>query len=155
MRWWSNSSTVARPSCPCRGTPDSLTAVGRNGNTGDSLARAKAYTGPTWTKTSASKGFLPDGSPERHRHRYAVGLKSGRLADLSLAAAEQRRSVRVVRSDPEILGGTPVFVGTRVPVKTLYDDIEAGGLVDGFLTDFSSVTREKSVAVLGNGPSDD
>jgi uncharacterized protein (DUF433 family) len=54
----------------------------------------------------------------------------------------------VVHSDPEILGGTPVFVGTRVPVKTLYDYLEAGDTLDEFLNDFPSVTRERAVAAL-------
>ena len=42
----------------------------------------------------------------------------------------------VVHSDPQILGGTPVFVGTRVPVKTLYEYLEAGDSLDEFLNDF-------------------
>lgn len=54
----------------------------------------------------------------------------------------------VVHSDPEILGGTPVFVGTRVPVKTLYDYLEAGDSLGEFLNDFPSVTREQAVAAL-------
>lgn len=54
----------------------------------------------------------------------------------------------VVHSDPEILGGTPVFVGTRVPVKTLYDYLEAGDTLDEFLNDFPSVTREQAIAAL-------
>jgi len=54
----------------------------------------------------------------------------------------------VVHSDPEILGGTPVFVGTRVPVKTLFDYLEAGDTLDEFLNDFPSVTREQAVAAL-------
>jgi uncharacterized protein (DUF433 family) len=54
----------------------------------------------------------------------------------------------VVHSDPEILGGTPVFVGTRVPVKNLYDYLEAGDPLDDFLNDFPSVTREQAVAAL-------
>ena len=54
----------------------------------------------------------------------------------------------VVHSDPEILGGTPVFVGTRVPVKNLYDYLEAGDSLGEFLTDFPSVTREQAVAAL-------
>jgi uncharacterized protein (DUF433 family) len=51
-------------------------------------------------------------------------------------------------SDPEIMGGTPVFVGTRVPVETLLDDLEAGDPLDEFLEDFPSVSREQVVAVL-------
>ena len=54
----------------------------------------------------------------------------------------------VVHSDPEILGGTPVFVGTRVPVKNLFDYLEAGDSLDRFLDSFPSVTREQAVAAL-------
>jgi uncharacterized protein (DUF433 family) len=55
---------------------------------------------------------------------------------------------RVVHSDPEILGGTPVFVGTRVPVKNLIDYLEAGDSLDEFLDAFPSVTREQAIAAL-------
>lgn len=54
----------------------------------------------------------------------------------------------VVHRDPEILGGTPVFVGTRVPVKNLFDYLEAGDSLDEFLASFPSVTREQAVAAL-------
>ena len=54
----------------------------------------------------------------------------------------------VVHSDPEILGGTPVFVGTRVPVKNLFDYLEAGDSLDEFLESFPSVTREHAIAAL-------
>lgn len=54
----------------------------------------------------------------------------------------------IVHSDPEILGGTPVFVGTRVPLKTLYDHLEAGDSLDDFLDDFPGVTRAQAVAAL-------
>lgn len=57
----------------------------------------------------------------------------------------------IVHSDPEILGGTPVFVGTRVPVKSLYDHLEAGDSLDEFLESFPSVTREQAVAALELG----
>lgn len=53
---------------------------------------------------------------------------------------------RIIHSDPDILGGTPVFVGTRVPVKTLLDYLEAGDSLDEFLDHFPSVTREQAVA---------
>ena len=53
-----------------------------------------------------------------------------------------------LQSDPEIMGGTPVFVGTRVPVQTLLDYLEAGDSLDLFLEDFPSVSREQVVAVL-------
>jgi uncharacterized protein (DUF433 family) len=54
----------------------------------------------------------------------------------------------VVHSDPEIMGGTPVFRGTRVPVQTLLDYFEAGHSLAEFLDDFPSVTREQAIAVL-------
>ena len=54
----------------------------------------------------------------------------------------------VIHSNPDILGGTPVFVGTRVPVKTLLDYLEAGDRLDEFLDHFPSVSREQAVAAL-------
>jgi uncharacterized protein (DUF433 family) len=54
----------------------------------------------------------------------------------------------VIHSDPEILGGTPVFVGTRVPVQSLFDHLEAGDSIDDFLEGFPSVQREQVIAVL-------
>ncbi len=54
----------------------------------------------------------------------------------------------VVHSDPEILGGTPVFVETRVPFQTLLDYLEAGDTLDQFLDDFPTVAREKAIAAL-------
>jgi hypothetical protein len=50
--------------------------------------------------------------------------------------------------DPEVLGGTPVFRGTRVPVRTLIEYLEGGQTVDEFVDDFPSVRREQVVAVL-------
>jgi uncharacterized protein (DUF433 family) len=54
----------------------------------------------------------------------------------------------IVHRDPEILGGTPVFVGTRVPVKTLFDYLEAGDSLGVFLDDFPSVNRDQAIAAL-------
>jgi uncharacterized protein (DUF433 family) len=54
----------------------------------------------------------------------------------------------VVNSDPDILSGTPVFVGTRVPVQSLFDYLEAGDTLDEFLRQFPSVSREQAVAAL-------
>lgn len=51
-------------------------------------------------------------------------------------------------SDPEILGGEPVFRGTRVPVATLFEHLESDCPLDEFLENFPSVTREAAVAVL-------
>ncbi len=54
----------------------------------------------------------------------------------------------VIHSDPETLGGTPVFVGTRVPVQSLFDYLEGGETLDEFLLQFPSVTREQAIAAL-------
>jgi len=54
----------------------------------------------------------------------------------------------IVHSDPEIMGGTPVFVGTRVPVESLFDHLKAGDSIEVFLDGFPSVKREQVVAVL-------
>jgi uncharacterized protein (DUF433 family) len=54
----------------------------------------------------------------------------------------------IIHSDPEILGGTPVFVGTRVPVTTLLDYLESGDSLDEFLDQFPTVSREQAVAAL-------
>ncbi len=55
---------------------------------------------------------------------------------------------RVINIDPEILGGTPVFLGTRVPVKNLFDYLEEGETMEEFLEDFPSVEKEQVVKLL-------
>jgi uncharacterized protein (DUF433 family) len=54
----------------------------------------------------------------------------------------------LITSDPNRLGGTPCFTGTRVPVKTLFDHLTAGDPLEVFLEDFPSVSREHAVAVI-------
>jgi uncharacterized protein (DUF433 family) len=55
---------------------------------------------------------------------------------------------QIIHSDPEILGGTPVFVGTRVPVDALIDFLEGGDTVEDFLENYPGVTREQVFAFL-------
>lgn len=55
---------------------------------------------------------------------------------------------RFINIDSEILGGTPVFYGTRVPIKNLYDYLETGETIDDFLEDFENVKREQVIRVL-------
>ena len=57
------------------------------------------------------------------------------------------KSTQIV-SDPEIMGGTPVFVGTRVPVRILFEHLQAGDALEVFLEDFPSVSRAAAVQVL-------
>jgi uncharacterized protein (DUF433 family) len=59
-----------------------------------------------------------------------------------------QRVQNVVHIDPEIMSGTPVFIGTRVPLYNLFDYLEAGDSLDKFLASFPSVTREQAVAAL-------
>ncbi len=54
----------------------------------------------------------------------------------------------VVHRDPDILSGTPVFVGTRVTVQSLFDYLEGGDTLDEFLRQFPSVRREQAIAAL-------
>ena len=56
--------------------------------------------------------------------------------------------MKVINIDKEILGGTPVFNGTRVPIKNLFDYLETGETIDEFLDDFPSVGREQIVKLL-------
>jgi len=55
---------------------------------------------------------------------------------------------QVVHSDPDILDGVPVFVGTRVPLRSLFDYLEAGDTLDEFLRRFPSVAREQATAAI-------
>ena len=57
------------------------------------------------------------------------------------------KSPRVI-SDPDILGGTPVFIGTRVPVRIIFEHLEAGDSLEVFLEDFPSVSRALAIQVL-------
>ncbi len=54
----------------------------------------------------------------------------------------------VISTSPDVMGGTPVFAGTRVPVKTLLDYLKAGESIDDFLDGFPTVTREQVIALL-------
>ena len=57
----------------------------------------------------------------------------------------------IIHSDPGIMGGTPVFVGTRVPLQNLIDSLEGGESIDEFLEGFPSVRREQVIAVIEAG----
>jgi uncharacterized protein (DUF433 family) len=76
--------------------------------------------------------------PARSGHRSLTGRMR---QDSSMSSS-------VVHSDPEILCGTPVFVGTRVPFRSLIDYLEQGSTLAEFLEDFPTVTREQAVAAL-------
>lgn len=56
--------------------------------------------------------------------------------------------MKAIVKDPDILGGTPVFRGTRVPIQTLFDYLEGGDTLEDFLKGFPTVTRESAIAAL-------
>ena len=58
---------------------------------------------------------------------------------------------QIWHSDPEIMGGVPVFTGTRVPVRSLFDYLEGGESIEDFLDGFPSVKREQVIAVIEAG----
>jgi uncharacterized protein (DUF433 family) len=58
------------------------------------------------------------------------------------------KNTSIISTSPEIMGGTPVFVGTRVPIQTLLDYLKAGESIDDFLDGFPTVTREQVIALL-------
>lgn len=76
-----------------------------------------------------------------------VKVRRSRVAALLTFESEQVSRLPIV-SDPEILGGTPVFRGTRVPVAALLDNLAAGLSLDEFLDNFPTVTREQALQVL-------
>lgn len=66
-----------------------------------------------------------------------------------MVSAEELQGI--IHSDPEIMGGTPVFVGTRVPLQNLIDYLEGGESVEDFLEAFPTVNREQAIAVIEAG----
>jgi uncharacterized protein (DUF433 family) len=79
-----------------------------------------------------------------HRRRdAAAALQSG--LELHYPSMDP---TQIVHSDPEILGGTPIFAGTRVPVDALIDFLEGGDTIDDFLENYPGVTREQVFAFL-------
>lgn len=57
-------------------------------------------------------------------------------------------SRKIINIDPEILGGTPVFAGTRVPIESLFDHLGDGVSIDDFIEDFPTVKREQAIEIL-------
>jgi uncharacterized protein (DUF433 family) len=75
------------------------------------------------------------------RKSKSVLRRMGRCGILTIVSS-------AISQDPEILGGEPVFAGTRVPVKSLFDHLEAGDSIEEFLEGFPSVKREQVIALL-------
>jgi uncharacterized protein (DUF433 family) len=67
---------------------------------------------------------------------------------LGIGTSKIMQPSQIAHSDPEILGGTPVFVGTRVPIQTLLVYLEKGETIETFLDNFPTVAREQVIAFL-------
>jgi uncharacterized protein (DUF433 family) len=75
-------------------------------------------------------------------------LSAGSELELADRGTNMSNTASVIHSDPDILGGTPVFVGTRVPFRNLIDYLERNHSLDEFLDSFPSVSPEQAVASL-------
>lgn len=81
--------------------------------------------------------------------RQILALPCSRfIADVKSRILSLMDPKQIVHSDPEILGGTPVFVGTRVPVQALLDFLEGGDTIEEFLDNYPGVTRDQAIAFL-------
>jgi len=126
----------------------------------DSFSQTEGWLREIGASSSRVRLFvIPDNAALTYGGRVGVGcrvkvshqrlLRLGRLHPVS-----KRDMLRVmdpkqiVQSDPDIVSGTPVFVGTRVPVQALLDYLEGGETIDEFLDDFPSVSREQAIAFL-------
>jgi uncharacterized protein (DUF433 family) len=88
--------------------------------------------------------------PEHFLFPYHGIVQIGSAISLLISKLRLEYAMRsvVVKIDPDILGGTPCFTGTRVPVKARFDYLEDGDSLDAFLDDFPSVRHEQAVALL-------
>jgi uncharacterized protein (DUF433 family) len=80
--------------------------------------------------------------------RYALGCSTRVYSEVLDGMPSMAQLSKIVHSDPDILGGTPVFVDTRVPIQSLFDYLEGGETLDEFLRQFPSVKRKQAVAAL-------
>jgi uncharacterized protein (DUF433 family) len=104
---------------------------------------AKVSTFLTWFTAAAERWYQP--------RPKAVGCMPelyARLLRVYTGVTSMTQLSAIVQSDPAILGGTPVFVGTRVPIQSLFDYLEGGETLDEFLRQFPSVRRDQAIAVL-------
>ena len=114
---------------------------------GDDLAEYYQHTG--WKSLQIHTGFLLGHELNIFAASPWIDYNSHRGALMSLVIEEKEIDSLAITIDPEVLSGTPVFRGTRVPVDALLSNIEAGLTVDEFLENFPTVTREQALQVLG------
>jgi uncharacterized protein (DUF433 family) len=77
------------------------------------------------------------------------GCSTATVVAEAIVVEQQKIDVRdLISRDPRVLGGLPVFAGTRVPVRTLFEFLEAGDDLDAFLADYPNVRREQALAAI-------
>src|SRR3970040_193107 len=121
-----------------------IIALRRPGPRPATMARGSRISGKA-TRISVSRMMTGSGQVRRsHKaHSRQIGGRGGSHGEIRMMQLSQ-----VVQSNPDILGGTPVFVGTRVPVPSIFDHLEGGDALDEFLHQFHSVTREQAIGGL-------
>jgi uncharacterized protein (DUF433 family) len=100
------------------------------------------------SKPSGKSWRFDDGGPLQRLLSNSVRIVVVRGGILEREGTDMPAKSDVVHSESDILSGTPVFVGTRVPVQSLFDYLEAGDTLDEFLREFPSVSREQAVVAL-------
>ena len=113
-------------------------AQGRNGSIRLMARRQREQNGALQVAQSVNYFVYP----------VTVCLNAGGELELANRGTNMPNTAPVVHSDPDILGGTPVFVGTRVPFRNLIDYLERNHSLEEFLDSFPSVSREQAVASL-------
>jgi uncharacterized protein (DUF433 family) len=97
---------------------------------------------------SVTTRWLPEAGRQRERLAHPRGRLPGGLQSSASCYVARMNAANLITIDPDILGGTPVFKGTRVPVKTLFDYLADNLTLNYFLESFPSVSRELAVSVL-------
>jgi uncharacterized protein (DUF433 family) len=111
--------------------------------------RIGRYEKPGTLKGSAFDDMCCFGEAERKTAQCSMFPNIGSFVILPFMKLDELKEI--VHSDPDIMGGTPVFVGTRVPLQNLIDYLEGGESVEDFLDAFPTVKREQAIAVIEAG----
>jgi uncharacterized protein (DUF433 family) len=132
----SQSITTASSANVCAVTPPA------SAKTAEASKEQPAALAQEYSHTPAISRIIPAGSEQPRLQRGRMALESRK------GEADMPSTTAVIHSDPDILGGTPVFVGTRVPFRNLIDYLERNHSLEEFLDSFPTVSREQAVAAL-------
>lgn len=106
-----------------------------------------------YTRSKTESSPEPDRNPTAPNRTQAecLGNRLGNriaVADAASSTPTWGFDLPIIHRDPQIQGGVPIFAGTRVPLKNLFDSLEAGDTLDQFLDDYPLVTRDHALAAL-------